>query len=229
MYPITYEADYNREPGRVSTFFRYILAIPWLIVAYIYGIAAVFTLLAAWVVIIVTGRQPDGLYNFNGGVLRYVTRAQSFQYLVTDAWPPFGLRPDPTYPVRLNIAERPERQSRLKALFRLILAIPLFFVAWAISILHYGAIFVSWLTIVFRGYQPAGVHNALVFTSAWGARFGGYLFMLTDVYTPVGDEGVQVGDTRPSAPALPQRQEPPAPPQQSEAPQRQEPEPPPQS
>jgi hypothetical protein len=203
MYPITYEADYKREPGRVSTFFRYILAIPWLIVAYIYLIAGVFTYLAAWVMIIITARYPEGLYNFNGGVLRYITRVQSFQYLVTDEWPPFGLRPDPTYPVRLEIAPRPERQSRLKALFRGILAIPLFFVAYAIGILHLGALFVSWLTIVFRGYQPAGVHNALVFTSAWGARFGAYLALLTDVYPPVGDEGVQVGDVRPTAPAAP--------------------------
>ena len=60
----------------------------------------------------------------------------------------------------------PERQSRLKALFRLILAIPLFFIGWAINLLHNGAVFVSWLTIVFRGYQPAGVHNALVFTTS---------------------------------------------------------------
>jgi uncharacterized protein DUF4389 len=227
MYPITLEADYKREPGRVSSFFRYVLVIPWQIVGLIYLIAAFFTHLAAWVVIIVTGRQPEGIYNFNAGVLRYWMRTYGFQYLLTDAWPPFGLRPDPTYPVRIDIAPLPERQSRLKALFRVILAIPLFVVGWAINLLHTGAVFVSWLTIVFRGYQPAGVHNALVFTTSWFARFAGYLGLLTDEYTPVGAEGVQVGDTRPTAPSLPQRQEPPAPPQQSQEPERQEPEAPP--
>jgi hypothetical protein len=223
MYPITLEADYKREPGRVSTFFRYILAIPWEIVGLIYLIAAIFTHLAAWVMIIITGRQPEGIYDFNAGVLRYWMRTYAFQYLLTDEWPPFGLRPDPTYPVRVEIAQRPERQSRLKALFRLILAIPLFVVAWTINLLHNGAVFVSWLTIVFRGYQPAGAHNALVFTTSWGARFAGYLGLLTDEYTPVGAEGVQVGDTRPAAPSLPQRQETQLPEQQQAAPPPQEP------
>jgi hypothetical protein len=225
MYPIALEADYKREPGRVSTFFRYILAIPWEIVGLIYLIAAFFTHLAAWIVIIVTGRQPEGIYNFNAGVLRYWMRTYGFQYLLTDAWPPFGLRPDPTYPVRVDIAPCPERQSRLKALFRLILAIPLFVLGWAINLLHNGAVFVSWLTIVFRGYQPAGAHNALVFTTSWAARFAGYVGLLTDVYTPVGAEGVQVGDTRPTAPSLPQSQEPASP--QRQVPERQEPEAPP--
>jgi hypothetical protein len=112
--------------------------------------------------------------------------------------------------VRLEIAPRPESQSRLSALFRLILAIPLFILGYGINFLHLGAVVVSWLTIVFRGYQPAGVHNALVFTTAWQARVGGYLSLLTDTYPPVGDEGVQVGDVRPTAPAAPARPEPPA-------------------
>lgn len=225
MYPITLEADYKREPGRVSTFFRYILAIPWEIVGLIYLIAAFFTYIAAWVVLVVTARYPEGLYNFNAGVLRYWMRTYSFMYLLTDEWPPFGLRPDPTYPVRIEIAPRAERQSRLKVFFRGLLAIPLFVVGWAISALHNGALFVSWLTIVFRGYQPAGVHNALVFTTAWASRFGGYMVLLTDTYPPVGAEGVQVGDVRPSSPALPQQQEPSSP--QRQEPERQEPEAPP--
>jgi hypothetical protein len=219
MYPITLEADYKREPGRVSTFFRYILAIPWEIVGAIYLIAAFFTYIAAWVMIVITGRYPEGLYNFNSGVLRYWMRSYAFAYLLTDEWPPFGLRPDPTYPVRIEIAARPERLSRLKTFFRGLLAIPLFVVGWALNLLHNGAVFVSWLTIVFRGYQPAGVHNALVFTTGWGSRFLGYMMLLTDLYPPVGAEGVQVGDTRPTAPSLPQRQEPQAPPQQRQEPQ----------
>ena len=33
MYPVTYEADFQPEQNRATTFFRIILAIPWLIVA----------------------------------------------------------------------------------------------------------------------------------------------------------------------------------------------------
>ena len=194
MYPVSYEADYVRERNRLTTFFRIILAIPWLIVAYIYVIAAFVTVLISWFALVITGRYPQGLYNFGSGVLRYVVRANAWVYLQTDQWPPFGLGPDPTYPVRVQVAPRAEKQSRLKVFFRIILAIPLQFVALGIGWLHSGAAVVAWLTIVFRGYQPAGVHNALAFTNAWNARVLAYLMLLRDEYPPVGDEPAQVGD-----------------------------------
>jgi hypothetical protein len=194
MYPVSYEADYARERNRLTTFFRIIVAIPWLIVAYIYGIVIEIVAVIAWFAILILGRYPDGLYNFNTGGLRALVRINAFVFLQTDAWPPFGFSPDPTYPVRLQIAPRAERQSRLKALFRIILAIPLLFIGYAINFIHLGASLVAWLTIVFRGYQPAAVHNALAFTNGWHARFGAYLLLLRDEYPPVGDEPMQVGD-----------------------------------
>lgn len=226
MYPISYEADYNREPNRLTTFFRLLLAIPWLIVGYIYAIAGIFTWIAAWFALLFTGRYPQGLYNFNSGVLRYFTRINSYVALLTDQFPPFGLSPDPTYPVRLQVAPRAEKQSRLKVFFRLILFLPLIVVSYAMNALHTGAVFVSWLTIVFRGYQPAGAHNALVFTTAWQARIGGYIGLLTDVYPPVGDEAPQLGDVRasgqaalsgsstPPAPSTPATEQQPLPPEE---------------
>jgi Domain of unknown function (DUF4389) len=194
MYPISYEADYARERNRITSFFRLIVAIPWLIVGYIYLVIAEIVALIAWFAILITGRYPEGLYNFNVGALRAVVRFNAFTFLQTDAWPPFGFSPDPTYPVRVQVAPRAERQSRVTVFFRLIVAIPLFFVAHAVYLIHQGAGFLAWLTIVFRGYQPAGVHNALAFTNAWQARFFGYLLLLRDEYPPVGDEPPQVGD-----------------------------------
>ena len=200
MYPISYEADYARERNRLTTFFRLILAIPWLIVGYIYQIAASVTVLIAWFALVILGRYPQWAYDFNSGVLRYLTRYYAWVYLQTDEFPPFGIGPDPTYPVRLGVAQRAEKQSRLKALFRIVLIIPLIFLQYAINFIHLGAAFVAWLTIVFRGYQPAGIHNALAFANAWQARAFGYIMLLRDEYPPVGDEPVQVGDTRPAPP-----------------------------
>lgn len=203
MYPITYEADYNREPNRLTTFFRVILAIPWLIVGYIYAIVALVVLIIAWFALLILGRYPEWAYNFISGVVRFTIRLNAWVALQTDQFPPFGLGPDPTYPVRVQIAPRAERQSRLKTFFRGILAIPLIFVAYAMNPIHFGGALVSWLTIVFRGYQPAGAFNALTFTTAWQARSTGYLFLLRDEYPPVGAEGPQVGDVRgPGQPAL---------------------------
>ena len=197
MYPISYEADFNPTPNRWRTFFRIILAIPWLVVALFWGILFVFTHFIAWVAIIILGRYPAWLYDFNSGVIRFLVRVGAWIYLQTDVWPPFGLAEDPSYPIRVNFPPRAESQSRLKALFRLILVIPLEIVIYlGIGALHSGAAAVAWLTIVFRGYLPEAVNSILTYVNGFYARFAGYLAFLTDDYPPIGLEAA-----KPAAPA----------------------------
>ena len=196
MYPITYEADYKREPSRVKSFFRFILVIPWLIVAYVYIIAAIFTLLAAWVAIIITGRYPEGLYNFNSGVLRYFTRVNSFEFLLTDEYPPFGLRPDPTYPADVEIPY-PERLSRWQAPLK----------PWLLAIPHYAALAalvsgwgngsgfatpgllgvllcVALVLLLVRGRYPRDLFSLVVGINRWALRVAAYAGLMRDEYPP---------------------------------------------
>src|SRR3954452_3992172 len=188
MYPVNYEADFNPEPKRWTTFFRIILAIPWLIVGAFWGILFIFTHFFAWIAIIVLGRYPIWLFEFNSGVVRFGVRTAAWIYLQTDEWPPFGLADDPSYPIRVNIAPRAEQQSRLKAFFRLILALPMLIVSYAVNYMHLWVAAIAWLTIVFRGYQPEGVNNALTFVNGFYARLYGYIAFLTDEYPPIGAE-----------------------------------------
>jgi hypothetical protein len=204
MYPISYEADFNPEPNRWTTFFRLILAIPWFIVATFWGILFVFTHLIAWVAIIILGRYPQWLYEFNAGVVRFWVRTSAWIYLQTDVWPPFSLSDDPSYPIRVNIAPAAERQSRPKALFRWILALPVALVlAYGTSAIQSAAGIVAWLTIVFRGYLPEGINNMLTFINSFHARVLGYIAILTDDYPPVGLERAK-GAAAPPAPPAPQ-------------------------
>jgi Domain of unknown function (DUF4389) len=215
VYPIAYEADFNPAPNRWTTFFRIILAIPWLIVAYVYLILAFFTYIFAWVSVIVIGRYPQWLYDFNSGVVRYLVRFYAWAYLQTDEWPPFGIGPDDAYPIRVNIAPRAERQSRLKALFRLILVLPMLVVSYAVNYVHLGAAVIAWLAIVFRGYLPEGVNGMLTFVNSFYARVYGYCMLLTDDYPPIGIEAAIPSGSQqaplgpPPPPAAPQ---PPTPP-----------------
>jgi len=188
VYPVTYEADYVKERNRLTTFFRLIVAIPWLIVASIYQLAAIVVVLIAWFALIILGRYPEGMYNFVGGVLRFSMRVNGFVYLQTDAWPSFGISDEPTYPIRVRFAPPAARQSRAKAFFRIILVIPLMLLSYLVSymLMFVGAI--SWVTIVFRGYQPAAIHNALAYALSWTTRFSAYAALMRDEYPPVGDE-----------------------------------------
>ena len=211
MYPITYEADFDPTPNRWTTFFRLLLAIPWFVVATFWAILFVFTHFFAWIAIIVLGRYPQWLYDFNAGVIRFGIRTSSWVFLQTDVWPPFGLADDPSYPIRVNVPEPAERQSRLKALFRLILAFPVLFlvayvVSYAVQIVALGA----WLTIVFRGYMPEWMFNVLTAMHSFETRVYGYTAFLTDDYPPVGSEAARPSGDQAVAPAPPTT--PPAPP-----------------
>jgi hypothetical protein len=204
MYPISYEADFNPTPNRWTTFFRIILAIPWIIVLYVYLILVTFTHLFAWVAVVILGRYPEWLYNFNAGVLRYTIRFYAWAYLQTDAWPSFGIGEEPDYPIRVNIAPRAERQSRLKAFFRIILILPMLIVSYAVNYIHLFTALLAWLTIVFRGYLPEGLNSTLTFVNGFYARVIGYYALLTDDYPPIGIEAARPsGDQAPPGPPAP--------------------------
>lgn len=188
MYPVTYEADYQRERNRLTAFFRLIVAIPWLIVAYVYLIAQMVVVFIAWFALLFIGRFPEGMYNFVGGVLRFMERVNGFMYLQTDEWPPFGIGEDSSYPIRVNFHPPAARQSRAKAFFRIILVIPLLILSYAMSYALMAVAVISWLTIVFRGYQPAAIHNALAYLMGWNTRASAYMYLMRDEYPPVGDE-----------------------------------------
>ncbi len=208
MYPVSYEVDFNPNPNRWTTFFRILLAIPWLIVGVFWGILFMFTHLFAWVAIVILGRYPAWLYEFNSGVVRFSIRVSAWFYLQTDEWPPFTLKDDPSYPIRVNVAPAAASQSRLKAFFRIILALPVALVlAYGTSYVQTAAGFIAWLTIVFRGYLPEGVNSMLTFVNSFHARVLGYIAFLTDDYPPIGIEKAHGA----AAPAAPVTSPPPAP------------------
>jgi hypothetical protein len=89
--------------------------------------------------------------------------------------------PAPPYPVRVD-ADYPERQSRWKALFRLILVIPaLLFSLLAIDLAALGLL-VMWTAILVRGRIPRWLFDLEVGANRFFLRTQAYLSLLTDVY-----------------------------------------------
>jgi hypothetical protein len=83
------EADLNRWMPLV----KWLLAIPHYIVLAFLSVGAVFAVIVAWFVILVTGRYPRGLFDLVVGVGRWWLRVSAYAFLlVTDRYPPFGLR-----------------------------------------------------------------------------------------------------------------------------------------
>lgn len=72
---------------------KWFLAIPHYIVLAILSVASVFAAIFAWFAIMVTGKYPKDLFDFNVGVMRWWLRVNAYAFLlVTDEYPPFSLR-----------------------------------------------------------------------------------------------------------------------------------------
>lgn len=188
-YPITFHADFAEDRSRLTTFFRIFMVLPHFLVLIAYGIAGFFTIIGAWFALVLTGRYPQGLYDFNAGLLRYITRLNGYMYLATDAYPPFSTAVDDQYPVHIAIGPAKPQYSRLKALFRIIVGIPVFVIFYVMQIVFQAVAFISWFWIVVTGRQNGALHSALNFSLGYGAKATGYIYLLTESYPPFDDDG----------------------------------------
>jgi hypothetical protein len=197
-YPVTFEADYVERRSRLSTFFRLILAIPVAIVLYVFGIVAWFAVVIAWFAIIITGRYPKGLYEFVADFTRFLARVTAYGVLLTDAYPPFNGSHDASYPVRMEFAGPLEHYSRLKTLFRVILAIPIVILRYVINLLLEIGAFAGWVVIVITGKMPRGLFDVMVLANSYTARSDAYLYLLTETYPPFQDENTRSAGIAPA-------------------------------
>ncbi len=90
-YPITFDAEFPDKLSRLTTFFRYFMVIPQMVVLYLVGIAAGVVLFISWWAILFMGRYPKWAFDFVSGYLRWSTRVSGYSYYLTDKYPPFSM------------------------------------------------------------------------------------------------------------------------------------------
>lgn len=191
MYPVAYEADYTEKHSRLTTFFRGLVTIPWLLVGIFWGLGALVCTVGAWFAIVFTGRYPAGLYAFNAKAHRYAARVNGFHSLLTDAWPPFDGDDHPDYPVRLVIPAPLEQYSRAKTAFRIILMIPVMVMVYLFNLLLSIILIVTWVVVVITGKEPKGLFDLLKLSLTYIARAGVYYGLLTEQFPPVSSDDGQ--------------------------------------
>jgi hypothetical protein len=187
MYPVQYTAEWVERRSRLSTFFRLILVIPALIFSALYGFAALFVVFVAWFALLFTGRYPEGMYRFVSGALRNAMRTTAYYNLVTDVYPPFDGKDETPYPVRITIAPPQERYSRLKVLFRGILMIPIYVVAYVFALIYQVGAFAAWFVIVFTGKMPKGLQDIIDMGLRYTVRANAYYWLITEDWPPLTD------------------------------------------
>jgi hypothetical protein len=97
-YPVDLELGANEPQKRLVTLFRFVLAVPALIIAGGLGGALFAAGFLGWFVALFRGRMPDGLRNLGAYALRYSGQTNAYLYLLTSRYPDSGPRPDPASP-----------------------------------------------------------------------------------------------------------------------------------
>lgn len=88
-YPVRMEFVELEEYSRLKTLLRIILAIPIVVLRYVMGLLLEIGAFAAWVVIVITGKMPRGLFDLLVLANSYTARSDAYLFLLTETYPPF--------------------------------------------------------------------------------------------------------------------------------------------
>jgi len=200
------------ERSRLTTFFRFFLALPHLIwLALWFSLVAAPLALANWIAALISGESSPTLHRFLAAYTRYAAHVTAYVTLAADPFPGFTGRPG-SYPVDVEV-DPPGRQNRWKTGFRLILALPAMLLAD--TLVGFGtslaggastyaagvavtAAFLGWFAVLARGRMPRGLRDLSVWAIGFSAQVTAYLLILTDRYPdPDPCEGPWVASNRP--------------------------------
>jgi Domain of unknown function (DUF4389) len=203
-YPVRVGGRLDPGLSRWLWLFKWLLVIPHYIVLAFLWIAFAVLSVVAFFAILITGRYPRGIFEFNVGVLRWTWRVGFYAFGAngTDRYPPFTLA-ETDYPATFGV-EYPERLSRGLVLVKTwLLAIPHYIVvavfigggAWAAweagdRALQYGGglvgvlVLIAVIALLFTGRYPRGIFDLVLGMDRWALRVAAYAGLMTDRYPP---------------------------------------------
>ncbi|HEY5438003.1 MAG TPA: DUF4389 domain-containing protein [Acidimicrobiales bacterium] len=173
--------DLPPKQRRWTIALRWLLLIPQFIVLIFVVFGGFLVAVAAWFSALVLGRVPEGLASFLRIVVRWLTRVNASNMLLTDAYPPFNGDEESNYPIGVEFPPS-GRLNRWSVLFRFILVIPAYFVGACIQVGFFVFNIVLWIAALILGRLPDPMYRAAATGLRYNARLYSYAWMLTSEY-----------------------------------------------
>ncbi len=184
-HPVTLHVMDDLRRSRLTVFFRYLLYIPHGIWLELWGVVVAVVSVLNWFVALVIGRPAAPFQRFIAAYLRYWTTVYAFLMLVANPFPGFTGEPG-SYPVELVVPTTPEKQNRLKTLFRVFLLLPTLIVLYVVLIpamlICYPLLSFSWWASMITGRMPRGFRDLGANAIRYGAQVGAYALLVTGTY-----------------------------------------------
>jgi hypothetical protein len=195
---IGYDVTYQEQRNRLTVAFRFILAIPHLIVSQVWGYLAQIVGMIQWFIIVFTGKRNEGLWNLQQSWLGYYSRVVGYLSLLYDPYPAFGTDPG-NAPVRTDISYE-ESANRLTTGLRFLWIIPAAIVAIFVGIASAVVTLISWFAILFTGKQPRGMWEFVLKSVRYTLQLETYALLMTDTYPKFGEGALTTSTSTPPAP-----------------------------
>jgi len=182
------QESYSRLELLLRFFFGWLyIGIPHFFLLFFVSLWATILMIVAFFAVLVTGRYPEGMFNFQAGLMRWNLRISARTFNLVDGYPSFGINGKDDN-VILEI-QRPEKLSRGILLLRfffgwLYVGIPHGFILFFREIATCVIAFIAWFIVLFTGKYPESFHAFVTGLFRWTNRLSLYIMFMTDKYPP---------------------------------------------
>jgi hypothetical protein len=192
-YGVKHQDSYSRgELILRSMFGGLYIALPHALALIFLLIGSMFINIIAFWAILITGKFPEGMFNYQLNLQRWSLRVNSRLMNLSDGYPAFGLSAQDSN-IMIEV-ERQESYSRLSVLGRqmfgfLYVYFPHMF---CLVFLQIGVMLVrliAFWAVLITGKYPKGMHDYMVGVMRWTFRVNLYMSFMTDKYPPFSMKG----------------------------------------
>jgi hypothetical protein len=192
-FGVRHQESYSRGELILRTLFGGLyIALPHALALMFLLIGSMFINIIAFWSILITGKFPEGMFNYQLNLQRWSLRVNARLMNLSDGYPAFGFSSqDPNIMIELT---RQESYNRLSVLGRQLFGFIYVYIPhmFCLVFLQIGVMFVRliafWVVLI-TGKFPKGMHNYMVGVMRWSFRIGIYMSFMTDKYPPFSMKG----------------------------------------